>query len=339
MEQIVEQILAYKSKLENRERKTYLHTVSRKEFTFLLSGLASFRKVPGITKQMSFKEHYHCNTEADKLMVKNYLKEMFSITDKETLVKACYVRYSGSREYEQFMTFWKNAPLFELSNLNPDALRAFEMCKEKANHFYPLLQEKGFYAWDFNERINLCRIAVACDMITEEEFEILTDAWVRLAQVFYHSYEEYAISCLCGVIYFMARFDESNLESVFDLNSKLLDLLLYNDGEWNTNAWYQPKEREMIGLLERDLGCIISKKALDNNKIGFMYRAEPFAERPDSGWRFLYGDETQEDLDNTNNSTIVSINQVCNIQPDILAYMYAKAGSKFKMTNEGWIAL
>lgn len=336
MEQIVEKILGYKEKLENREVKSYLHTVSRKEFTFLLSALAGFRKVPGITKQMDFKEHYHCATETDKKMVRDFLKETFSITDKESLVKACYVRYSGSREYEQFMTFWKDAPLFDIANLQPDALKAFEMCKEKASHFYPILQEKGLYAWDFNERINICRLAVACDIITEEEFTKLTDAWVRLAQVFYHSYEEYALSCLCGVIYFMARFDESNLEDIYDLNTKLIDLLFQHDAPWGTNAWYKPAERELIGLMERDLGCIITKKALDNEKIGFMYRAEPFVDRPDSGWRFMYGDETQEDLDDVNNSSIISINHVCNIQPDVLAYMYAKAGSRFIMTDDGW---
>ncbi len=340
MKQIVDKILEYKEGLEARETKAELKEVSRQEFTFLLGGIAAFRKVPGITEHMGFSKLYHCDTEENEALVKEHLKSLFDVVDKESLLKACYIQFDGSEQYEQFMTFWKGAPLFDPSELNPAGLKGFKMCMDIAANFYPFLQEKGFYAWDINERICMCRTAVAAGIITEEEFYEITDDWVKVAQVFYHSYEEYAISCLCGAMYQMAIMGEDELEAFLELSMNILNVLLYEDGPWQTSKWYVPKEREWVGLVQEIGGCLITKRALENNHIGYMYRDEPNPGYPDSGWRFIHGDEDQEYMGNSDNITIVTMNTICNLHPSVLAYIHAKVGVKYGINKDGsWTQL
>lgn len=336
MNQIVNRVLEYKAQLEESEGKVKGVEVSREKFTFLLGGIAAFRKVPGIPEHIGYEKMYHCESEENKELVKEYLKKLFAIEDAKTLVKACYIRFSGSREYEQFMTFWKDAPMFDVNKLQPQGLKSFEMCKERAGYFYPVLEERGFYAWDISERINLCRLAAACGVITDEEFFKITDEWVRIAQVFYNSYEEYAISCLCGAVYSMARYEEKGLEQFLDLNIKIVEQLINHNGVWQSNAWYKPKEREWVRVLEKDMGCFITKRALEKRAIHFMYRAKPEENTPDSGWRFMYGNEDEEYLKVKENTEVMSLNRVCNFQPDILAYVHAQIGKNYEMELTGW---
>lgn len=336
MDNIINTIAACKEKYENIPANEDAVKVSREEFTLLLSGIATCRKVPGIPVHMGYETLYHCEEEEDIRQVREHLGRMFGVKDRDSLMQACYKIYSGSGEYEQFMTFWKEAPLFDLNQLNTNGKAGFLHCKQLAEKFYPLVQEKGFYAWDINERIGLCRNAAACGIISEEEFWQITDMWVRQAQVFYHSYGEYAVSCLCGAIYEMGRYDQ-DLNGFLDINRKIVDNLLEEGGAWQRNAWYVPKEREWAELLRSNPGCFITKKALDAEYIGYMYRDEPSPNHPDSGWRFFVGDESQEYVDKAENTVVCGLNTVCNLNPDILAYIHADIGRRFGRQKSGWV--
>ena len=158
-------------------------------------------------------------------------------------------RFTSGKEYEQFMTFWCGAPLFDPEELEEEGRRAFESCMERASIFYPYLKERGFYAWDFNERIGLGRKAFACGLITKEEFDEMFDYQVRKAQVFYHSFKEYAISCICGAVYFVPGEGEEDMLSFLEINANLVRHLLGEGGAWYRNAWYVPREREWVHLL------------------------------------------------------------------------------------------
>ena len=68
-----------------------------------------------------------------------------------------------------------------------------------------------------------------------------------------------------------------------------------------------------------------------------MYREEPDTEHPDSGWRFLYGDEDQAYLDDADNTEIVGLDTVCNLHLDILAYIHAQPGRGFGLDVTGWV--
>lgn len=335
MEKIIKEITVFKGRLEDTPVNNEAQEVDRETFTLLLSGIAACRRIPGIDEHMGYEELYHCTDKEDIKQALSHLERMYGITDKESLLETCKYAFSGSGEYEQFMTFWNDAPLFDLNELNPGGREKFNQYKKLAEKFYPLVKEKGFYAWDINERIGLCRNAVACGIISDEEFWEITDEWVCMAQVFYHSYSEYALSCLCGAIYDMGRY-ENDVKGFFDINMKLLENLLGDGGAWQRSKWYVPKEREWAKSLGSSMGCFVTKKAGTQEYIGYMYRDEPHPDYPDSGWRFFVGDESDEYVNQVDNTEIWSLNSVCNICPDIMAFLNADIGRKFGRHENGW---
>ena len=81
-------------------------------------------------------------------------------------------------------------------------------------------------------------------------------------------------------------------------------------------------------------GCIVTDRITkDGFKVGYMYREEPDDGRPDSGWRFMAGDEDDEYMNNSNNHHIFSINTICNYDPDIIPYIKSEIGSVFIRTG------
>ena len=68
---------------------------------------------------------------------------------------------------------------------------------------------------------------------------------------------------------------------------------------------------------------VSDKITVDGMKVGFMYREKPF-EKEDSGWRFLSGTETEEYLDDTNNSMMFDINTVANYDQAIIPYLKSR---------------
>ena len=340
MKKIIREIAALKERYtkaiaERPEGKT----VSREEFTLLLSGISTCRRVPGVPAHMGYESLYHCESEEDVRQVREHLERLFHVTDKDSLKRACVQVYHGSNEYEQFMTFWSGAPLFDIKELNSDGRRGFLHCKKLAENFLPIVREKGFYAWDIDNIIGLCRSAVACGILTDEEFWLATDPWVRKAQVFYHSYEEYAISSLCGAVYDMGRYDD-DVSGFFDINRNLVENLLGEGGAWQRNSWYIPEEREWAALVDGNMGsmgCFVTKRALSEGNMGYMYRDEPAPGYPDSGWRFLVGDESDEYIDNPDNTSVCVLNTVYNFWPDAMAYLHAAVGRRFGRQKNGWV--
>ena len=91
---------------------------------------------------------------------------------------------------------------------------------------------------------------------------------------------------------------------------------------------------EVKGLIEWDEpngeGCIVSDKITKEGfKVGYMYREEPSTDVPDSGWRFMAGNEDDEYMNNVDNHHIFAINTICNYDPDIIPYLHSKIGSTY----------
>lgn len=81
-------------------------------------------------------------------------------------------------------------------------------------------------------------------------------------------------------------------------------------------------------------GCIVSDKITKEGfKVGYMYREEPTPTNPDSGWRFMAGDEDEEYMNNSNNHHIFAINTICNYDKDIIPYLKSKIGSAYIRTD------
>lgn len=77
-------------------------------------------------------------------------------------------------------------------------------------------------------------------------------------------------------------------------------------------------------------GCIVSDKITkDGFKVGYMYREQPSDKNPDSGWRFMAGNEEDEYMNDPNNHHIFAINTVCNYDRDIIPYLHSNVGSTY----------
>lgn len=77
-------------------------------------------------------------------------------------------------------------------------------------------------------------------------------------------------------------------------------------------------------------GCIVSDKITKEGfKVGYMYREKPVGRNPDSGWRFMAGNEDDEYMENPDNHHIFAINTICNYDRDIVPYLHAAAGSAY----------
>lgn len=75
-------------------------------------------------------------------------------------------------------------------------------------------------------------------------------------------------------------------------------------------------------------GCIVSDKITkDGWKVGYMYRERPNEGVPDSGWRFLKGDEDPAYMTNANNHHVFALNTICNYDSDIIPYLDAPVGT------------
>lgn len=335
-----QQILAHMKelfeKLQMEERKEKPKEIDEKQFILLLGGISVCRKIPGIHSHMGYESLYVCREEEDAGQVKAHLERMYGIQNKEELLQVCGRMYSSDEDYMQFESFWQGKPVFDINRLNPQGKESFEACKEYAALFEPFVKEKGFFAWDCNERIGLLRAAYACGLVEEEEFWFLTVPLAKEAAERYGSWMEYAISCLCGAVYFMfcqSAMTEDGSSQFYEINQELIAHLLSENGAWNRNQWFSyPKKKflkskeEMKELLknwEEPEGCIATDRiTVDGCKVGYMYRELP-ANESDSGWRFMAGDESEEYMANPANSGIYRLNTICNYDEDIISFLHS----------------
>lgn len=80
-------------------------------------------------------------------------------------------------------------------------------------------------------------------------------------------------------------------------------------------------------------GLVSDKITTQGNKVGYMYREEP-EDEADSGWRFLSGTETQEYVENPNNSMLFEVNTIANYDPAIIPYINFPAGTELERKKD-----
>ena len=85
-------------------------------------------------------------------------------------------------------------------------------------------------------------------------------------------------------------------------------------------------------------GCIVSDKITKEGfKVGYMYRESPVEGQPDSGWRFMAGNESDEYMNNSNNHHVFAINTICNYDRDIIPYLKSPVGSVYiRVSDSGF---
>jgi len=79
--------------------------------------------------------------------------------------------------------------------------------------------------------------------------------------------------------------------------------------------------------------AFVSKMALEADHIGYCYRETPET-NIDSGWRFLYGDEDDEYLDDPAVSVAVYLDEVLSINAALDTILSAPIGMEFEWEDE-----
>ena len=71
---------------------------------------------------------------------------------------------------------------------------------------------------------------------------------------------------------------------------------------------------------------------VEGKPVGYMYREAPdsTAEYLDSGWRFFSGHESQDYVDDPENTMIYDVNTIANYDPAIIKLLDAPPGSQFE---------
>jgi hypothetical protein len=93
---------------------------------------------------------------------------------------------------------------------------------------------------------------------------------------------------------------------------------------------------------DEKLFAIITKKALKNRQINWVVRTDDIHNEQDSGWQLFYGDESPEYLDESDNASIVSLENILSFEPLLeevfnssgLAYEYSQSDNKFIEVRE-----
>ena len=96
---------------------------------------------------------------------------------------------------------------------------------------------------------------------------------------------------------------------------------------------YAIKAEEIKDLITPIGGCYATDHiVVDAKEVKYMYREEPDFEH-DSGWRFFSGEETQEYVDNADNSAIYQVNTIVNYDSDIIPYLATPAPCEFEKVS------
>lgn len=88
------------------------------------------------------------------------------------------------------------------------------------------------------------------------------------------------------------------------------------------------EEKSLNSMYRDDLYAFVSKKiAVEGEKVGYMEREK--AEEEFSGWIFHSGIEDEEYRTNQKNFEYLSLNYVCNCDPDIIPFLSSKEGARY----------
>lgn len=79
--------------------------------------------------------------------------------------------------------------------------------------------------------------------------------------------------------------------------------------------------------------AFVTKRALEADHVGYCYRDYPET-NIDSGWRFLYGDEDEDYLDNPINSETIYPEEILSVNPALEVILSAPVNTEFEWDDE-----
>ena len=112
-----------------------------------------------------------------------------------------------------------------------------------------------------------------------------------------------------------------------------------DDNKRNKNFYLAADQ--IVKRIDSSEGCIASDRiTVDGCKVGFMYREDASDSKyPDSGWRFMAGDEDEEYMAKADYHGIYLVNTICNYDPDIIPFLNAPPGTAYIRDRSGVLVL
>jgi hypothetical protein len=351
MESIIQTIASFKEAISMRQAELAdqdREILDEETFCTVLSGLPSFRRLPGVPEHMGFEGLYHCDTPENARELKDYLQNVFGITDEETLVQQKQEFFHIFNEYYDFACEWDGSPNFEVDELEEEGKAAYTNSRDFSALLRDFVGQQGYAAWDIGERIMLIRAACACGIIEDNTAIRLIVDEAKIANELFDNFGDYAISALCGCVYFMfvsmGRTEEEGLSGFLEINMQIISKL-FEDDIWSLNAWMQKNFKQLairdeqvqqiLGEEYQGLTAVAADRILcDGYRISVMLR-EPSVAPSDSGWRFFAGDEDQEYLADGNNFGALDLNLIINYSPDCADFLDMPVGTFIVRNDEG----
>ncbi len=127
-------------------------------------------------------------------------------------------------------------------------------------------------------------------------------------------------------------------DEIFEL-AVIMNKIADNDNKWGASIEdmdsdikitkneineFSAQEQDFRILAELLKTCIVTKKLLNENwKVGLMQKMEPSSEM-DSGWFLSIGNETQDYVDKPENLCIITLNELCEKDPNLISYLMNK---------------
>lgn len=325
----------------------------RDQFIALLAGIAALRKTPGIPGPNESGPNYFtslpkCPTPVEEAACRAHLKGIFGITDRQSMLDFCDHELRCHNNYLDFEGFWEGRPPFDLARLNGGGLEFFTAARDFSAQFYPIVGHKGYLAWDISECVGHLRNGYACGLLTREELDEMAEYWIAQAQIF-QDWTDFAVSLVCGALYwdFRGGSRPPDLNKNLELWSKLVHILLNDGAAWASGLWYVPPRKKEYKLWapefklylpdwEGPSGCFATDHiTVLGKKVGWCYREQPSEGRPDSGWRFFSGEESNDYVNDLAHTEVYDLNTICNYDPDILPLLNAPVGTAYARGADG----
>ncbi|MCP1224867.1 DUF2185 domain-containing protein [Sebaldella sp. S0638] len=134
---------------------------------------------------------------------------------------------------------------------------------------------------------------------------------------------------------------ENNAEVLLDLFGDdfdhVVDINRENIKEWKPIKDFYLKKEEIKDILQWEgaAGCFATDRiTVSGEKVGYMYREIPDFDG-DSVWRFTAGDETDEYMENPDNSGIYHLNTIANYDTDIIPFLMSGINTAFMRDENG----
>jgi hypothetical protein len=134
--------------------------------------------------------------------------------------------------------------------------------------------------------------------------------------------------------------DEIGPQGVFKgrLNNEpvhIVDLKLDDPIEFESCHIISTEHEDNDNIVEKYIKrCFVTNRVLyDGEPVGYFYREEPDRE-DDSGWRFMVNDETEEYMDNADNTAYVSLGAVLSEDDSFIGFLDFPPGAAFERDAE-----